>query len=226
MKRAALKEKTPDVAKAPAPFKPKRGRPTQSQVAAIDKEILSVACAEFLGNGYVNTSMDAVASLAGISKGTLYARYRSKDELFDAIVVDRLAAWRSDPGDPSIDSDEGVSGLLYRTGMAFLRKLREPEVSAFHRLIMAEAPRFPELARQFYEVGMHGAVNRLAQTLETDGEAKGAALQSGRSLALAFITALIGWYDSESMRHQLNDDDCGTHVSRLVSIFTNGRQVW
>lgn len=209
------------------PFVARRGRPTASQMAAIDETILEAAKATFLTIGYANASMEAIAASAGISKGTLYARYSRKEDLFDAVVSKRLATWREQqPDDESGRPFEGVSGKLLRIGTAFLRRLRQPEVSAFHHLISAEARQFPELATRFYSVGFHGAVERIAQAIVEESSGSNWPITDARSISQAFLSALIGWFDSESLRRPLEEDDCYVFVSRLVAIFVGGRASW
>lgn len=49
--------------------------------------IIDAAIAEFLANGYAATSMDRVATRAGVSKRTVYNHFQSKDELFASILA-------------------------------------------------------------------------------------------------------------------------------------------
>lgn len=66
---------------------PRRGRPV-----SVEKQqaVLQSAIDEFADVGYDNANMDSIAAKAGVSKRTLYNRFRSKDGLFDALV-DELA---------------------------------------------------------------------------------------------------------------------------------------
>lgn len=213
-------------ANPPSKFVPRRGRPTSKQAAAIEQVILDVAREEFLTNGYANTSMESVASSAGVSKGTLYARYAGKESLFDAVVSDRLTVWRSQHPLVLPDPGEGASAMLFRTATAFLRRLRDPEINAFHRLIAAEAPRFPELAKQFYDLGFHGMIGRLTAALETESQARGSPAANAHSVAKAFLSALIGWLDTEMLQRQPEDDDCAAFAAGLTAVFTVGRASW
>ena len=63
--------------------------------------ILQAAIDLFLKNGYSNTSMDAIAAKAGVTKQTVYAHCKSKDALF-ALIVTELAQKHSPPGWPAI----------------------------------------------------------------------------------------------------------------------------
>ena len=66
------------------------GRPTAERVAAIDAAIRDAAEQIFFDVGFEAANMDAIAAAADVSKGTLYARYRSKEALFRAVLEDLL----------------------------------------------------------------------------------------------------------------------------------------
>src|SRR3954469_20562607 len=59
---------------------------TLPRVRISDEAILDAATAVFATEGYDRANMDAIAARAGATKPTLYARFGSKDELFDAAV--------------------------------------------------------------------------------------------------------------------------------------------
>lgn len=208
------------------PERAKRGRPTQGQVAAIDRNILVAARRLFLENGYMATSMEAVGAASGVSKRTLYARYAEKSALFHAIVHERLAEWsKVAPFDP-IDGLEPAPELLTRYGRNFLAGLRIPEVNAFYRLMLAEAPRFPELSRELYVNGHDNAVRHLAKGLEKSMISAGHKIAHGDAVARTFTSALLGWFESESMMRSVGDSECEAYVERLTAIFVRGLEGW
>jgi TetR/AcrR family transcriptional regulator, regulator of autoinduction and epiphytic fitness len=113
--------------------------------------ILAGGMQEFLAHGYAATSMDRVASAAGVSKATVYSHFQGKESLFVAII-DRLVQSKFQ----SIFSPEMEK--LQPEPRIFLRKLadsildtgeHEPQFLNFMRLIFGESGRFPELARAF-----------------------------------------------------------------------------
>lgn len=206
-------------------FVSKRGRPTQSQVAAIDDIILLVARTLFLENGYAKTSMEAVASSAGVSKGTLYSRYPVKPDLFRAIVADRLSAWSEEEIDaPELGSD--VAEYLYRYGVAFLAGVGKPEAVAFDRLVLAEVDRFPELAEEFREQGYLKAVDQLSEAIERAGTAAKWQVSDAKSVALTFTAALLGWHRTESAFRQPDAEAGAAFARRLVALLIGGRSTW
>jgi AcrR family transcriptional regulator len=111
-------------------------------------EILAAALASFAERGFAATRLEDVAARAGISKGTLYLYFKSKEELFEAVVratllpnlerVETLAA-----------SFAGPSALLLERLLLTISDVVSSRTGAIPKLVIAEAGNFPELAR-FY----------------------------------------------------------------------------
>lgn len=219
--------KVKEAAEPAAPtFVPKRGRPTRKQVAAIDATILEAARNLFLSEGYASTSMEAVANAVGVSKGTLYARYPAKSELFQAIANDRLKAWGAGRPTPDDNLAGEVGEQLFRFGVAFLEGFRNPEIAAFDRLITAEAARFPELAESFYKQGYYNAVDVLARNIETLTRRAGWPVADARGVALAFTSGLVGWWRNESLLHPVSEEESSKYVALQVKLLVGGRAAW
>ena len=204
---------------------PRRGRPTAEQTAIIDEAILAAAQQLFLTEGYADTSMEAVALSSGVSKPTLYARYPAKADLFEAIVQDRLAAWAE--SDASVISAEmPIDDWLRMIAVRHLEGMRRPEIRAFDRLIMAEAGRFPELARSFHEQGYRGAVRRVADRLAAAGRGDGMPAQNPDLVALLFVSGLIGWFRMETTLRDVSSEECWLMGVQLANLTLQGRQSW
>jgi len=119
-------------------------------------QILEAAGRLFLENGYGAVSMDTVAKVANVSKATLYAHFRSKDELFAAMVACECRGQMDTLSCDEIERME-VPDALRMIGRRFLNLLLSGKALAAYRVVVAEAQRFPELARAFYESGpAHG----------------------------------------------------------------------
>lgn len=106
----------------------------------------------FFDRGYGATSMSAIAAKVGGSKTTLWTHFRSKEELF-AAVVDDLVRRYGRALDVRLDPDEDVRDALTRFALALMETIHSEPIMALHRLAIGESGRFPELARMFYERG-------------------------------------------------------------------------
>src|SRR3954452_11399709 len=142
------------------------GRPSRLESAQLSDRILDVATALFLDDGFGATSIEAVAKGAGISERTFYHRFKGKEMLFEAVVRRLVERWT-----PSFDiamlEAPSLSEGLRRTAEYMLKVALTPEALALHRMVIAEARRFPALARVLHELGAAAGIERVARHLET-----------------------------------------------------------
>lgn len=129
----------------------KRGRPTADERAARDERVLDVATDLFLTHGFAGVTLDRVAADAGVTKRTLYVTVGDKPALLRA-VVRRQHTYAELPADD-----------LRTTATAIARALLADRAVALHRLVIAEAGRSPELAREFHEAGPLAAQDALVR---------------------------------------------------------------
>lgn len=127
-------------------------------------EIIDIAGSLFRAQGYGAVSMATIAAEVGGSKGTLYGYFPSKEDLFAAIVVaageKRWAEFvRSDA------KLKGIEARLKDLGCRYLRFLLSDEIMSINRLVIAEAVRFPELGRLFYDNGPKSVIGVISTTL-------------------------------------------------------------
>ena len=129
------------------------------------RAILQVAHDVFLAQGYAATSMSEIAAKLGGSKGTLYNYFRSKEELFSALMSDVCSGQAAIYFDPVMrpDDDRSLRESLIDIGVSLLEFLLLDDIIAVHRLVVAEADRFPELGQLFYEAGPHRGVARFTE---------------------------------------------------------------
>lgn len=113
-------------------------------------EILTAALAVFTARGFSASRLDDVAAKAGISKGTLYLYFRSKEDLFKAMVremlVSNIALAEAQLVDDSVSTPELLTHIL--RGM--VSAIASP-IGAIPKLVIAEAGNFPDLAKFYVE---------------------------------------------------------------------------
>lgn len=121
-----------------------------SRSAAKREEILKVATELFLDKGFSGVSVDEIVQRAGGSKTNVYTHFGGKDGLF-AAIVDRLCEQIVSPLTELELAPLCPEDALQRLGETFLKVILAPPTLALHRTVVAEAPRFPDAARRFFE---------------------------------------------------------------------------
>lgn len=135
-------------------------------------EILDAATTVFGEQGFARTRLEDVAKRAGVSKGTLYLYFDSKDALFREMVrrnvvskvVEAEAKYLNHPG----TAREALTALV----RGWWEQLGDRESACIHRLIGAELSNFPELGRFYFEEVIARS-RRLLTTLVARGVASG-----------------------------------------------------
>jgi TetR/AcrR family transcriptional regulator, mexJK operon transcriptional repressor len=128
------------------------------------RQIVEAAAAAFLRNGYLGTSMDEIAALAGVSKQTVYKQFADKERLFKEIVLDAIDR----VGEPffggihALEDTEDLEADLRKLAGQLISVVRDPRLLQLRRLVIGEAGRFPELGRTYYERGPGRSADTLA----------------------------------------------------------------
>lgn len=113
------------------------------------KEITAAALAAFAERGYAATRVDDVAKRAGVSKGLLYLYFKTKEDLFKAVIRSFVVP-RIDALTAIIDSSEmSAEDFLRGPFLEFAKTLPGSPISILVRLMIAEGPKHPDLL-QFY----------------------------------------------------------------------------
>ena len=110
--------------------------------------------------------MGEIAREAGVSKGTLYVYFKSKEDLFESIVAEqcglqgeRIFTFNAD--------DNDVEAVLTRLGDEFVRFMCRPGGLSPLRTVVAIADRMPELGARFYQSGPLEGIGSLKAYLES-----------------------------------------------------------
>jgi AcrR family transcriptional regulator len=129
------------------------------------RQIIEGARQVFLAQGFDGASMGEIARTAGVSKGTLYVYFASKEDLFQVVAYDECLAQAEQVFTLDPD-DHDVATVLTRLGTAFVKFLCRPERMAPFRTIMSISERMPDVGRRFYETGPATGIGRVAAYLQ------------------------------------------------------------
>jgi TetR/AcrR family transcriptional repressor of mexJK operon len=152
------------------------------------QRLLAAACEAFRTEGY-RVSIDRIAARAQVARQTLYNHFPSKDALFAEVVRQGIQSVLV-----TLDGDADVRATLLAFGKAYREKLLRPEGLALFRTMTAEAPRFPDLAKQFFRQGPLATRKRLAAYLARAMEA-GILREDDPEFAADMLTAMLVNFD-------------------------------
>src|SRR5438552_3323209 len=130
----------------------RKARPRwQRRKAARPAEIVTAALEVFVERGFAAARLEEVARRAGVTKGTLYLYFKSKEALFKAVVRETIVPVIAQ-GEALAQSFPGTAReLVERLVREYWRLVGETDLAGIPKLMMAEAATFPQLTRFYYE---------------------------------------------------------------------------
>jgi len=168
----------------------KQARPSELVAAALDL---------FVEKGFAATRAEEVATRAGVSKGTLFLYFTSKEDLFKAVVRENISGlypeWSTE-----LDNFTGTTAeLLHYCMKAWWSRFGDTKASGISKLIMSEARNFPELAA-FYQQEVvepgQALIQRILQRGIDSGEFRPIDMRYGVYVVLAPMMFLVMWKHS------------------------------
>jgi AcrR family transcriptional regulator len=145
--------------------------------------IVAIAQSTFIANGYSGTSMSAIAARVGGSKGTLYNYFKSKEELFVAVVERKCAQILGMMNEAEIKSGGDLRTMLTDFGEHFIELVLNNDSIAMFKLAVSESDRFPEIGQAIYNSGISQNLGRVTEFLRHAKE--GGQLRSDADVAVA-----------------------------------------
>ncbi len=149
-------------------------------------ELLAAALDLFVEKGFAATRVDDVAKRAGVSKGTLFLYFPSKEELFKAVVRENISGRFAQWNDEFERFEGSTPDMLRYCLFSWWERIGSTKASGIPKLMMSEAQNFPELA-QFYEHEVIQPGNTLIQRILQRGIAR----QEFRSMDLTYGVVLV-----------------------------------
>lgn len=185
--------------------------------------IIETATALFLRNGYHSTSMDLIAANAEVSKQTVYKNFADKEQLFTDIVlgVTRnseaiIENLTSVLGSTDIRTTDDLREVLTELARRYLDGVLQPSVLALRRLVIAEAERFPDLARTYYEQAPARAIELIADHLHAFTE-RGLLQVGDPKLAAAHFAYLVLAIPQDRAQFCLGDQPATSELERIAA---------
>ncbi len=160
------------------------------------QEITDAAFQVFAEKGYAKARVEEVAQRAGVSKGLLYLYFRTKEELFKAVirsvVMRRLDALLVEVDETELSSEAFIRGPL----LEFMTRLPRSPVAIVIRLLIAEGQRHPDLVEFYWDnVVSKGlaTISRLVERGIERGEFRPSAVTDLPQLLIAPMMVSVIW---------------------------------
>ena len=195
----------------------------QRRKAARPVEILQAALEEFSLNGFSATRLEDVAARAGVTKGTIYVYFPSKEDLFVAMLkdksqaaVDNLKTLTDDPRASAID--------ILRRHLTFVGEymVEDPGGRDILRILLSEGQRFPAVVERWFTEVMEPAMESLKAVLRRgieQGEFRASAVESYPQLMMAPCLFCISWL---ALAGERRPADVGAFVDAAVDLLVQG----
>jgi TetR/AcrR family transcriptional regulator, mexJK operon transcriptional repressor len=200
------------------------GRPSRAEALLLRERILESATDLFLAEGYGSTSIEAVSARAGISKRTFYDRFDDKAMLFAAVVHRIIDNLRPPAGVPIIAGATLPDILVRLAGLILLAAL-SPSAIALHRLVNAEAVRFPELVKAVSSEGTtREAIALIGEMLTRELPDANLGSAERRFAAEQFMVMVISIPQRRSMGFgaRMTQPELDAWAKQTVRLFLNG----
>jgi AcrR family transcriptional regulator len=174
---------------------PKRERRKQARPG----ELLDAALDLFVEKGFSATRVEEVAARAGVSKGTLFLYFQSKEDLFKAVVRENIAnkfpTWQEE-----LITFQGTSAELLRYALfSWWERIGNTPASGIAKLVMSEAQNFPEIAAFYQEEVItpgNAMIRRILERGLESGEFREIDLEQAVHIIVAPMIFLMMWKHS------------------------------
>jgi AcrR family transcriptional regulator len=188
------------------------------------QELLEAAFAVFVEKGFADARLDDIAAKAGVSKGTVYLYFESKDAVFKEMIT-RVADAKLEMVAHLVEAHQGsFAALLRQLAGLMAQQISQEPLLHFPRLIIGESRRFPELAAFYLETAISRARAILMRIIERGQETGEFRPLPVRHAAHLFISPMlfVPIYKSVFELHDPEPFDLQGHVSAHLDIYLRG----
>lgn len=160
------------------------------------QEILEAALTEFAARGFAGARMDDIAARAGVTKGTIYLYFDSKESLFKALLKQTAEVKLDEFAAAAAAYDGPIAPFLAQLLRGIGNFLATTDRIVLPKIVIAEAGNFPELARFHHEVVLSRALGFIGSLIakgQARGEFRAMPVEHAARLVLAPIPLMLIW---------------------------------
>ena len=205
-------------------LQPRQDRRWTRRKEARPAELMAAALDLFVERGYAATRLDDVAARAGVSKGTLYLYFSSKEELFKAVIRSGIVPL-IERGERLLEEHKGSAAeLLREIVFSWWESVGNTKLGGIPKLMFSECRNFPEIGKFYYDEVISRGHRLMQSVLETgmkSGEFRAMDANYAMRLILAPMVFLLLWrhsFDFCDSKHI----DADRYLEQHLDMITNG----
>jgi AcrR family transcriptional regulator len=167
-----------------------------AQKEARPGEIVAAALEVFARDGFAGTRLEEVARRVGISKGTIYLYFDTKEDLFKACVSETIGRHVAETSEMAAQFSGSTADLVEEIVNRLASRLSQPQYRTILILMISEGPRFPELVEFYYEEVLLPGLTALKGVLDRGiarGELREPAVTSYPMLLMSPVIMTVIW---------------------------------
>lgn len=187
-------------------------------------QILDAAFEEFVANGFTAARVEDIADRVGVTKGTIYVYFPTKDDLFSAMmrhISAPLQGLLRDAGDLEGSCAERLRSLLL---LFYERVSEDRHIRELTRFAISEGSRFPQVVEAHHDE-LIDPLFSLTQSLLDEGIAKGEFRDAPAALAPVIIAPVIAMMVETLIFGYRHDDDLPSYIEAHLDLIINGLAV-
>jgi AcrR family transcriptional regulator len=179
------------------PTTPKRHlRSWQRRKQARPGEILEAALSVFAEKGFAAARMEDIAAKAGVTKGTIYLYFPSKEEVFKSLAREHVSQTLVQAAEKAKKYEGSIFDFLRLFYTGFIDIVLNSDVAVLPKIIIGEAGNFPELARFWRDEVIEKAAGMMSAIIDraiTHGEVRDIPPKHIAKLAMAPVLMCLVW---------------------------------
>ena len=184
------------------------------------QEIVAAAFEEFAAKGYAAARLEDVATRAKVSKGLPYLYFKTKEELFKAVIRSVITPLFDAMRERMLTTDMSCEAFLKGPFLSFIQELVKSRRVLIARLLIADGHKHPELTKFYYDHVIAKGRETLKAFIDRGierGEFKPTALRDFPQLIIAPVLLAVVWRTLFERHHHLDTDALlTTHIDLLI----------
>jgi len=188
-------------------------------------ELLDAALNLFVEKGFAATRMEEVATRAGVSKGTVFLYFPSKEELFKAVVRENMSGRFEEWNAEFLSYQGSAADMLHHCMSTWWQRIGSTQASGITKLMISEGGHFPDIV-EFYQKEVvqpgHALIRQVLQRGIDRGEFRAVNLDSAvYGVVAAMMFLILSKHSAAGLLNNLPLDP-DAYIANQVAVMLHG----